>query len=74
MNITEKEYSTKKNDGFWVTKNKKAINYNQNVAKPKLSRQIKGLAAENRRITKQNMRGKKKHKANQEYLKTFDHH
>lgn len=74
ISVSKKEYKKKQNQGFWVIKNKKAIHYNQSVAKPKLDKQNKKLAAENRSIQKQNIKNQKKFADNQELLKTFDHH
>lgn len=72
--ISKKEYNHKKSDGFWNIRNKKAVSYNQRIAKPKRDKQTKKLAAENRRIAKQNSKQKKKFSDNEELLKTFDHH
>ena len=74
IQVTKKEYHHKKSDGFWVIRNKKAIKYNQQVAKPRRDRDINKLRAENRRILKHNQHHKKKYDDNQELLKTFDHH
>lgn len=74
IDITKKEYNTKKGDGFWVIRNKKAINYNQNIAKPKRDKQMKKLARQNKQILKGNSKQRTKFNNNETLHKTYDHH
>ena len=74
INVTKKEFKENERQGFWVVKNKKAIHYNQTVAKPKRDKQMAKLARENKQIEKQNNKNKTRYSNNEVYLKTFEHH
>lgn len=74
IQISKKEYSSKKGDGFWVIRNKKAINYNQEIAKPKRDKQMKKLARQNKHIEKLNSKQNNRFRNNETLHKTYDHH
>mgnify|MGYP000944109525 CR=1 FL=1 len=74
IDISKKEYSAKKNDGFWNLRNEKAIRYNQNVAKPHRDKQMKKLARENKQIERANSKQRKRFRDNETLHKTYDHH
>ena len=71
ISISEKEYKERKGEGFWVIRNKKAINHNLNVAKPKRDRQMKKLARENKQIEKYNAKQRKHLQDNTKSIRTF---
>lgn len=74
INVSKKEYKKNKSDGFWVFRTKKAINYNQKVAKPKRNKALAKINKENKHIEKQNGKQRQRYSENESFLKTFDHH
>ena len=73
VHVSRSEYQSKKAQGFWVIRNKKAITYNHDVAKPKRDKDMKKIDRQNKHRENYNYRIKKQLKNEAILHKAYGH-